>query len=121
MDCGRGPETLLSPGSESARYEQKQIYTWLGDVLVSVNPYTNVGAFEEEVVARYSGKEMPKAHVGADIAWVVQAPHLYAVVSQALAAEGKRRGSRANLRRFGSGMRCSSQVKAALARLRHLS
>ena len=29
------------------RYERQQIYTWLGDVLVSVNPYSNVGAFDE--------------------------------------------------------------------------
>lgn len=32
----------------SLRYERQQIYTWLGDVLVSVNPYSNVGAFDED-------------------------------------------------------------------------
>lgn len=61
-----------------ARYERQQIYTWLGDVLVSVNPYSNVGAFDEEVAARYAGVKTPKA------------PHLYAVVGQALAAKGER-------------------------------
>lgn len=61
-----------------ARYERQQIYTWLGDVLVSVNPYSNVGAFDEEVAARYTGGDSP------------QAPHLYAVVRQTLAAAGKR-------------------------------
>eukprot|EP00434_Breviolum_minutum_P003864 symbB.v1.2.003397.t1/scaffold190.1/size276550/22 len=58
-----------------ARYERQQIYTWLGDVLVSVNPYSNVGAFDEEVAVRYAG---------------ANAPHLYAVVAQTLTAPGKR-------------------------------
>jgi len=61
-----------------ARYERRQIYTWLGDVLVSVNPYSDVGAFGEEMAARYSSSRPP------------QAPHLYAVVQQALSATGRR-------------------------------
>ncbi|CAE7565251.1 Myo1a [Symbiodinium natans] len=61
-----------------ARYERRQIYTWLGDVLVSVNPYSDVGAFGQEMAARYSSSRPP------------QAPHLYAVVQQALSAPGRR-------------------------------
>lgn len=60
------------------RYEQKHIYTWVGSVLVSVNPYRDIGAFKEETMARYAAKEPP------------QAPHLFATVRAALAAPGNR-------------------------------
>eukprot|EP00435_Cladocopium_sp_Y103_P012207 s4016_g3.t1 len=90
-DCSADPHEIDFSDAELmsglwARYERQQIYTWLGDVLVSVNPYSNVGAFDEEkttksaaeVAARYTGGDSP------------QAPHLYAVVRQTLAAAGKR-------------------------------
>jgi myosin heavy subunit len=60
------------------RYEQGLIYTWVGSVLVSVNPYRDVGVFAEEVAIRYASN------------WPPQAPHLYAVVKSALVAPEKR-------------------------------
>lgn len=61
-----------------ARYERREIYTWVGSVLVSVNPYSDVGAFKEEVLARYASSRPP------------QAPHLFAAVRAALSAPGSR-------------------------------
>lgn len=61
-----------------ARYEKREIYTWVGSVLVSVNPYSDVGAFKEEMAARYGSDKPP------------QAPHLFAVVRQALTSPGSR-------------------------------
>mmetsp|Transcript_100673 Transcript_100673/g.259962 ORF Transcript_100673/g.259962 Transcript_100673/m.259962 type:complete len:1419 (-) Transcript_100673:242-4498(-) len=60
------------------RYERKEIYTWVGSVLVSVNPYKDIGAFREEVAARYASSS------------TLQAPHLFATVKAALAAPGNR-------------------------------
>jgi len=60
------------------RYERKDIYTWVSSVLVSVNPYRDVGVFREEIAARYASSSPP------------QAPHLYATVKAALAAPGNR-------------------------------
>lgn len=61
-----------------ARYEKKSIYTWVGGVLVSVNPYADVGAFTEDVANSYASDSPP------------QAPHLYATVRQALVSPGAR-------------------------------
>lgn len=60
------------------RYERKEIYTWVGNVLVSVNPYRDINAFSEERAARYASSQPP------------QAPHLFATVRAALTAEGDR-------------------------------
>eukprot|EP00933_Yihiella_yeosuensis_P051032 TRINITY_DN48861_c0_g1_i1.p1 TRINITY_DN48861_c0_g1~~TRINITY_DN48861_c0_g1_i1.p1 ORF type:complete len:1377 (+),score=302.16 TRINITY_DN48861_c0_g1_i1:47-4177(+) len=60
------------------RYERKEIYTWVGSVLVSVNPYSDIGAFKEEMVARYASSRPP------------QAPHLFAIVRAALSDPGNR-------------------------------
>eukprot|EP00929_Paragymnodinium_shiwhaense_P096392 TRINITY_DN5796_c0_g1_i2.p1 TRINITY_DN5796_c0_g1~~TRINITY_DN5796_c0_g1_i2.p1 ORF type:complete len:1442 (-),score=353.43 TRINITY_DN5796_c0_g1_i2:80-4405(-) len=60
------------------RYERKEIYTWVGNVLVSVNPYRDVGAFKQEKMAQYLSSRIPKA------------PHLFATVRAALAAPGNR-------------------------------
>mmetsp|Transcript_101227 Transcript_101227/g.179801 ORF Transcript_101227/g.179801 Transcript_101227/m.179801 type:complete len:1288 (-) Transcript_101227:141-4004(-) len=61
-----------------ARYEKREIFTWVGSVLVSVNPYSDVGVFKEEMANRYAANPPPKA------------PHLYATVRHALSAPGSR-------------------------------
>mmetsp|Transcript_13867 Transcript_13867/g.25492 ORF Transcript_13867/g.25492 Transcript_13867/m.25492 type:complete len:1236 (+) Transcript_13867:41-3748(+) len=60
------------------RYQQRLIYTWCGGVLISVNPYRDVGAFSAEVATAYAAAEPPIA------------PHLYATVRHALAAPGSK-------------------------------
>lgn len=60
------------------RYERKEIYTWVGSVLVSVNPYRDIGVFRDELAARYASNNPP------------QAPHLFATVKAALTAPGDR-------------------------------
>lgn len=60
------------------RYERTLIYTWVGSVLVSVNPYRDVGAFRPEVAAGYASAHPPHA------------PHLYAVANAALADHGNK-------------------------------
>jgi len=59
------------------RYQRKEIYTWVGSVLVSVNPYRDIGIFRDDVAAQYASNNPP------------QAPHLYATVRAALNAPGK--------------------------------
>merc|ERR1719399_977856 len=58
------------------RYEDGQIYTTVGTVLVSVNPYQDVGAFRRELLLSYASGAPPKA------------PHLFRTVAEALAAPG---------------------------------
>lgn len=60
------------------RYERKDIYTWIGNVLISMNPYRDVGAFSEERANRYASCHPPEA------------PHLYATVMTALTSPGDR-------------------------------
>lgn len=60
------------------RYERKEIYTWVGSVLVSVNPYRDIQAFSEDRMIRYASNNPP------------QAPHLFATVRAALTAAGER-------------------------------
>lgn len=35
------------------RYNQNQIYTYIGDILVAVNPFTDIGIYTTKVGARY--------------------------------------------------------------------
>ena len=39
------------------RHEARQIYTYIGDVCVSVNPYTNLDIYGSEYVNQYKGEE----------------------------------------------------------------
>eukprot|EP00039_Didymoeca_costata_P004597 m.74616 g.74616 ORF g.74616 m.74616 type:complete len:1195 (+) comp12471_c0_seq4:172-3756(+) len=45
-------ETTLASQLES-RYSVKQIYTWVGDILVAVNPYQDLGLYLPAVAAKY--------------------------------------------------------------------
>ncbi|KAF8244950.1 hypothetical protein K440DRAFT_587846 [Wilcoxina mikolae CBS 423.85] len=38
------------------RFENKEIYTYIGHVLISVNPFRDLGIYTEEVLASYRGK-----------------------------------------------------------------
>lgn len=59
-----------------ARYGRREIYTWVGSVLVSVNPYHDIGVFSEPMIAQYAGGRAPGR------------PHIFAAVTAALDAPG---------------------------------
>ena len=44
-------------GFHNSRHDARQIYTYIGDVCVSVNPYTNLDIYGAEYVNQYKGKE----------------------------------------------------------------
>ncbi|KAG6021247.1 class II myosin [Claviceps sp. Clav32 group G5] len=78
-DIGVSDLTLLSKVSNDAinenlkkRFEDAEIYTYIGHVLVSVNPFRDLGIYTEQVVDSYRGKnrlEMP--------------PHVFAIAESA--------------------------------------
>jgi len=61
------------------RYGRHQIFTWVGSVLVSVNPYRDIGVFKEDLMEGY-----------ADVTQHTGRPHLFASVAACLAAPGSR-------------------------------
>jgi myosin-1 len=70
---------LLDELTENATYEnlkirfnQDQIYTYIGDVVVSVNPYKNVPIYTDQFINEYRGKYKYE-----------RAPHIYALANDA--------------------------------------
>ena len=43
--------------SDICRHEARQIYTYIGDVCVSVNPYTNLDIYNMDFVNQYKGRD----------------------------------------------------------------
>ncbi|XP_036086446.1 unconventional myosin-Ig isoform X2 [Rousettus aegyptiacus] len=61
------------------RFEKGRIYTYIGEVLVSVNPYQELPLYGPEAIARYQGRELYE-----------RPPHLYAVANAAYRAMKRR-------------------------------
>ncbi|XP_072510343.1 unconventional myosin-Ig [Notamacropus eugenii] len=61
------------------RFEKGRIYTYIGEVVVSVNPYRELPLYGPEVIARYQGRELYE-----------RPPHLYAVADAAHKAMKRR-------------------------------
>uniref|UniRef100_A0A8C0X7B8 Unconventional myosin-Ig n=1 Tax=Castor canadensis TaxID=51338 RepID=A0A8C0X7B8_CASCN len=61
------------------RFEKDRIYTYIGEVLVSVNPYQELPLYGPEAIARYQGRELYE-----------RPPHLYAVANAAYNAMKRR-------------------------------
>ncbi|KAM5273251.1 unconventional myosin-Ig [Ctenodactylus gundi] len=61
------------------RFEKGCIYTYIGEVLVSVNPYQPLPLYGPEAIARYQGRELYE-----------RPPHLYAVANAAYRAMKRR-------------------------------
>ncbi|KAK2095961.1 hypothetical protein P7K49_024995 [Saguinus oedipus] len=57
------------------RFEKGRIYTYIGEVLVSVNPYQELPLYGPEAITRYQGRELYE-----------RPPHLYAVANAAYKA-----------------------------------
>lgn len=62
-----------------ARFEKGRIYTYIGEVLVSVNPYQELPLYGPEAIAKYQGRELYE-----------RPPHLYAVANAAYRAMKRR-------------------------------
>ncbi|XP_036593312.1 unconventional myosin-Ig isoform X3 [Trichosurus vulpecula] len=61
------------------RFGKGRIYTYIGEVVVSVNPYRELPLYGPEVIARYQGRELYE-----------RPPHLYAVADAAHKAMKRR-------------------------------
>ncbi|XP_069870693.1 unconventional myosin-Ig [Dipodomys merriami] len=61
------------------RFETGRIYTYIGEVLVSVNPYQELPLYGPEAITRYQGRELYE-----------RPPHLYAVANAAYKAMKRR-------------------------------
>ncbi|XP_021503915.1 unconventional myosin-Ig isoform X2 [Meriones unguiculatus] len=57
------------------RFKKDRIYTYIGEVLVSVNPYRELPLYGPEAIAKYQGRELYE-----------RPPHLYAVANAAYKA-----------------------------------
>uniref|UniRef100_A0A8C0MFX0 Myosin IG n=2 Tax=Canis lupus familiaris TaxID=9615 RepID=A0A8C0MFX0_CANLF len=57
------------------RFEKGRIYTYIGEVLVSMNPYQELPLYGPEAIAKYQGRELYE-----------RPPHLYAVANAAYRA-----------------------------------
>lgn len=76
--CAPRPRALRT-GPARARFEKGRIYTYIGEVLVSVNPYQELPLYGPEAIARYQGRELYE-----------RPPHLYAVANAAYRAMKRR-------------------------------
>ncbi|RXN01564.1 Unconventional myosin-Id [Acipenser ruthenus] len=61
------------------RFEKDRIYTYIGEVVVSMNPYKQMDIFGKEVIESYQGRELYE-----------RPPHLYAVADAAYKAMKRR-------------------------------
>ncbi|XP_064146321.1 unconventional myosin-Ig isoform X1 [Loxodonta africana] len=61
------------------RFEKGRIYTYIGEVLVSVNPYQELPLYGPEAITQYQGRELYE-----------RPPHLYAVANAAYKAMKRR-------------------------------
>ena len=54
------------------RFEREKIYTYIGEVVVSVNPYKTLDIYNKEQVAEYKGREIYE-----------RPPHIFALADAA--------------------------------------
>ena len=54
------------------RYKKERIYTYIGEVLVSMNPYKTLNIYDKDKIADYSGKELYE-----------RPPHIFAIADAA--------------------------------------
>ncbi|KAH0626942.1 hypothetical protein JD844_002249 [Phrynosoma platyrhinos] len=66
-------------GTAIYRFEKGRIYTFIGEVVVSVNPYKNLNIYGREMIEQYKGRELYE-----------RPPHLFAIADAAYKAMKRR-------------------------------
>ncbi len=58
--CSRSSDLAQSSFVEnlSLRFKKNKIYTYIGEVVVSINPYTDLGIYTDAVLHEYHGKSL---------------------------------------------------------------
>jgi len=64
---------------ECNRFEKGKIYTYIGEVVVSVNPYRPMTIYEKDTIEMYKGREIYE-----------RPPHIFAVADAAYKAMKRR-------------------------------
>lgn len=78
-ELGAGPRLRAEEQPCPPRFQKGRIYTYIGEVLVSVNPYQELPLYGPEAISRYQGRELYE-----------RPPHLYAVANAAYRAMKRR-------------------------------
>lgn len=60
-------------------FEKQRIYTYIGEVVVSVNPYRSLAIYDKSVIDSYKGREIYE-----------RPPHIYALADAAYKAMKRR-------------------------------
>lgn len=61
------------------RFEKGRIYTFIGEVVVSMNPYKNLNIYGRDMIEQYKGRELYE-----------RPPHLFAIADAAYKAMKRR-------------------------------
>lgn len=81
----------LLPG----RFEKGRIYTFIGEVVVSMNPYKNLNIYGRDTIEQYKGRELYE-----------RPPHLFAIADAAYKAMKRRSKDTCIVISGGSGGLC---------------
>ncbi|XP_032876178.1 unconventional myosin-Id-like [Amblyraja radiata] len=76
LDCLTAEEFLANL---RVRFEKNRIYTYIGEVVVSVNPYQQIDLYGRDMIEHYKGRELYE-----------RPPHLYAIADAAYKAMKRR-------------------------------